>query len=203
MASKLYPDRGSSDAKLLRAWAGRPASFDPSRQRGAGYRADRHVVQLGFEAAGALAAGGLFERAAKRLMDYEIFPSEVLEATCQWRLEGRPLGVGDTILQRIHVLSRRGESRFDLVAGVRIDRRIDDSWERGFRYVTLRGHPERGMATFLVRKDPGTGQVTFLIETVAAPGSWLTWIVRPWARRRALAAAHQALEHFRHSLRPM
>ena len=197
MASKLYPDRGSSDAKLLRAWAGRAPSFEPARQSGHGYQADRHVIQLGYEPAGRPAAGGLFERAVKRLANYEVFPHEVLEATCQWRLESRPLEIGDTILQRIHVLSRKGEPRYDFIAGVRIDRVIEDDWERGFRYLTLRGHPERGTATLLVRKDPGTGQVTFLIETLSAPGRWFVWLAQPWARRVQLEAIRKALEHFR------
>ena len=200
MASKLYPDRGSSDAKLLRAWAGRAPSFDPARQRGRGYQADRHVIQLGYEGAGPPAAGGLFERAVRQLLNYEVFPHELLEATCQWRLESRPLEVGDTILQRIHLLTRQGEPHYDLLAGVRIDRLIQDDWERGFHYVTLRGHPERGMATLLVRKDPGTGQVSFMIESVSAPGRWLTWLARPWARRFQLQAAQRALEHFRQRL---
>jgi uncharacterized protein (UPF0548 family) len=200
VASKLYPDRGSSDAKLLRDWAGRAPSFDPVRSRGRGFQADRHLIQLGFESAGAPVEGGLFERAGRQLLNYEVFPHELLEATCQWRLESRPVEVGDIILQRIHVLTRKGQPRYDLIGGVRVDRLLRDDWERGLRYLTLRGHPERGMATLLVRKDPGTGQVSFMIETVSAPGRWFTWAARPWARQFQIQAQRRALEHFRHRL---
>ena len=52
----------------------------------------------------------------------------------------------------------------------------------GFRYVTLQGHPECGIASFEVRSGP-KGEVTILLDARSRPGSWLTRLGRPFARR--------------------
>src|SRR5215212_2456922 len=102
-----------------------------------------------------------FARLRDRLMTYDVFPPNIVRATiCP---PGR-ITAGATIVQRI------GIGPLALEAAVR----VVDVWDRvvgdlegepggvrvaGFRYVTLRGHPECGVASFEVRVGP-KGEVT-------------------------------------------
>ena len=126
----------------------------------------------------------VFARVRDRLMVYDVFPPDVVRAAiCP---AGR-ISAGATIVQRI------GVGPLALEAAVR----VIDVWDRvvgdpngepgavrkaGFRYVTLRGHPECGIASFEVRAGP-TGEVTILLDARSRPGSWLTRLGRPFARR--------------------
>jgi uncharacterized protein (UPF0548 family) len=88
---------------------------------------------------------------------------------------------------------------FSLEAAVRVVRvwnvRAGDASETGFTYATLQGHPERGLSTFRLRWSPD-GRMTFLIEARSRPGSVLTRLTRPLARRFQRKATEAALAHF-------
>jgi len=62
----------------------------------------------------------------------------------------------------------------------------------GFRYVTLQGHPECGVASFEARVG-STGDVTIVLGARSRPGTWLTRLGRPFARRIQRAVTRAAL----------
>ena len=135
-----------------------------------------------------------FTRRRDRLLAYDIFPPSIVRAAiCP---EGR-ITAGATIVQRIVF------GPLALEAAVR----VIDVWDRcvpltpgsdervrlaGFRYVTLQGHPECGVASFEVRLDP-TGDVSVHLDARSRPGTWLTRLGRPFARRFQQAVTRAAL----------
>jgi uncharacterized protein (UPF0548 family) len=137
---------------------------------------------------------GVFTRLRDRLLAYDVFPPSIVQATiCP---EGR-ITAGATIVQRILL------GPLALEAAVR----VIDVWDRvagesagapgsvraaGFRYVTLRGHPECGVASFEVRAQ-ASGEVTVLLDARSRAGTWLTRLGRPFARRFQRAMTQAAL----------
>jgi len=77
----------------------------------------------------------------------------------------------------------------DILAPCRVDEVIDEPGRRGFSYLTLPGHPERGRETFTAELD--TADVVWVsIAAVSRPGSILTAVAGPVGRvvqRRATA----------------
>jgi uncharacterized protein (UPF0548 family) len=69
-----------------------------------------------------------------------------------------------------------------------------------FSYVTLKGHPERGIATFCVRQERATGRVSITIKTWSRPGSWITMAARPLARLIQRPLTRAALASFAASI---
>ena len=73
--------------------------------------------------------------------------------------------------------------------------RPSDAHAVGFAYGTLPGHVECGEERFVVSLDPATDQVHYEIAAFSRPGTWLTRLGYPFARRlqrrfaRASAAA--------------
>jgi uncharacterized protein (UPF0548 family) len=136
----------------------------------------------------------LFARVRARLLAYDIFPPGVVRATiCP---SGR-ISAGATIVQHIML------GPLALEAAVRVidvwDRVCSDAADEpggvraaGFRYVTLQGHPECGIASFEVRAGPD-GEVTVLLDARSRPGTWLTRLGRPFARRFQQAVTRAAL----------
>lgn len=80
---------------------------------------------------------------------------------------------GVTIVQRVRVVVMGFESATRVTA---VEDSVDAAGRRtfGFDYVTVVGHPERGLARFRVAED-GTGGIACSIETWSAPDAW-------WAR---------------------
>ncbi|MGI8847838.1 MAG: DUF1990 family protein [Candidatus Dormibacteria bacterium] len=67
----------------------------------------------------------------------------------------------------------------------------DGSRRAGFAYVTLPGHPERGVATFEVRREGN--EVFVLLTARSVPGTWLTRALRPVVRVVQRAITRRAL----------
>lgn len=118
----------------------------------------------------------VYARVRDRLLAYDVFPPTLVRyAICP----AGPIRVGATIVQQILL----GPLALEMAV------RVVDAWDRsegaiheaGFSYVTLEGHPERGIATFRVRLDEAGG-VTILIDARSRPGLLLTRIIRPIAR---------------------
>ncbi len=133
-----------------------------------------------------------FQRLEDRLLTYQVFPPRLMEALiCS---EDGRLSEGATIVQRVAV------GPWTLEAGVRVirvwSRRDAAGAETGFTYTTLRGHPERGVSTFRIRRDAEEPRINFLIDVRSRPGSWLTKLARPVARRFQIRATHAALTYF-------
>ena len=132
-----------------------------------------------------------FHRLESRLLRYDIFPPNLMRATvCS--ADGR-VHEGTTIVQRVAI------GPFTLESAVRVQAvwHLDDAdnVETGFSYVTLAGHPERGVSSFRVARD-GAGQIVFAIDARSQPGSLLTRVGSPFARRFQRRATEAALEYF-------
>lgn len=137
------------------------------------------------------AVEAVFRRLEDRLLRYEVFPPSVMRAeVCS---EDGLIHEGTTIVQHVAIGPLR------LEAAVRVLRvwntQTEDVQEIGFTYVTLKGHPERGISTFRLRRS-AEGPITFLIDSRSRPGSLLTRLTRPIARRFQLRATEAALRHF-------
>lgn len=108
------------------------------------------------------------------LFDYKIFPPNILTFLTQWSLEKRKMKVGDTILQQAFIPPIKTVSQ-KIIFGVRINSIINETDRKGFSYVTIEGHVEKGESIFTIEKS-GTGLV-FKIKTFSEPGNLLTKLV--------------------------
>ena len=110
------------------------------------------------------------------LFDYKIFPSHIMAFLTQWTQEKRRMKVGDTILQQAIIPPIKMFS-LKLIFGVRINKIIDEADKKGFSYVTIDGHVEKGESTFTLEKsDDG---LIFKIVTFSEPGNFLTKLFGP------------------------
>lgn len=129
----------------------------------------------------------IFDCVRDRLLAYDIFPPALIRYTV---CPEQPIRTGATIVQRVQL------GLLALEAAVQVidvwDRAEGDVREAGFSYVTLRGHPECGIATFGVRLD-GKGTVTVFIDARSRPGLLLTRLGRPIARAFQRAITRAAL----------
>lgn len=138
---------------------------------------------MSFREAEAAAEG--FERILDRLLVYDIFPPDVVRyMVCP----GGRISDGSTIVQRIG----RGVA---IEAGVRVvdvwDRQQVDGRRAGFAYVTLTGHPERGVASFEVQR---TGEIVAVELTARSrPGTVMSRLARGLARRIQVALTERAV----------
>jgi uncharacterized protein (UPF0548 family) len=131
----------------------------------------------------------VFERAVDRLFRYDIFPPELMRArVCT--PDGR-IAADAVVVQRVRVGLPIMESAVRVVAVWH--HQAQESEEAGFAYATLEGHPERGVSRFSLVRAGAT--VRFEIEATSRPGSILTTIGRPIARRFQQSATRAALQH--------
>jgi uncharacterized protein (UPF0548 family) len=139
-----------------------------------------------------------FERLEERLLTYQVFPPEIMRA--QVCSADARLREGTTIVQRVAI------GPLTLEAGVRIIRVWQDrepgGAETGFTYTTLQGHPERGVSSFRLRRNADATSIDFLIDVRSRPGSWLTRLTRPVARRFQIRATEAALAYVTSPRRP-
>jgi uncharacterized protein (UPF0548 family) len=141
-------------------------------------------------------ADAAFERIRGRLFAYDIFPRSLIRfALCS----GRRIELDGLIIQRAGVGPIRLESAVRVVD--LWDRDAGDAREAGFRYVTLAGHPERGVASFAVRRD-SSGDVQLTLDARSQAGAAMARLGRPVARRVQLAATHAAMKRLAGKPRP-
>ena len=110
------------------------------------------------------------------LFDYKIFPSNIMTSMTQWGQEKRKMKIGDSILQQAFIPPTKTFSQ-KLIFGVRVNNIIDETDRKGFSYVTIEGHVEKGESTFTI--ENGEGGLIFKIKTFSEPGNLLTKIVGP------------------------
>ena len=79
------------------------------------------------------------------LFAYKIFPSNIMTFLTQWGQEKRKMKIGDTILQQAFIPPTSMFSQ-KIVFGVRINNIIDETERKGFSYLTIDGHVEKGEA---------------------------------------------------------
>ena len=162
-------------------WSRTPATSPPSGLPNAGV--DHYAAPVRVRPGESASAAFIHVR--DRLLAYDVFPPALIRyAICP----AGSIRAGATIVQQILL----GPIALEMAV------RVVDAWDRseggareaGFSYVTLQGHPERGVATFRVRLD-AAGAVTVLIDARSRPGLLLTRLGRPIARgfQRALTRA--------------
>jgi uncharacterized protein (UPF0548 family) len=110
------------------------------------------------------------------LFDYKIFPSDIMKFQTQWEQGKRKMKIGDTILQQATIPPTKFLSQ-KIIFGVRVNNIIDEDERKGFSYVTIEGHVEKGESTFTVEQS-GQGLI-FRIKTFSEPGNLLTKLVGP------------------------
>lgn len=110
------------------------------------------------------------------LFDYKIFPSNIMTFRTQWEQEKRKMRIGDTILQQAFIPPTQTFSQ-KIVFGVRVNNIIDETDRKGFSYVTVDGHVERGESAFTVTNC--NNGLIFKIKTFSEPGNLLTKILGP------------------------
>jgi uncharacterized protein (UPF0548 family) len=133
-------------------------------------------------------ADAAFERIRAQLFAYNIFPPSLISfALCA----GRKIELDGLIVQRAGVGPIRLESAVRVVDVW--DKDAGDGREAGFRYVTLAGHPERGVASFAVRRD-SSGDVRLILDARSQAGTLMARLGRPVARRVQMAATNAAME---------
>ena len=120
--------------------------------------------------------GSSFRRLEDRLLTYQVFPPRLMRAhICSD--DGR-LHEGITIVQRVPI------GPLTLEAGVRVIRvwhhEDAEREETGFTYVTLQGHPERGISTFRLRRLADPPSIDLLIDVRSRPGSLFTRLGVRW-----------------------
>ena len=115
-----------------------------------------------------------FESARRAVLAFRVYPETLLRARVG-TADGN-VAPGATIVQRVRI------GPASLEAGCR----VLDVWDRpdaaGFRYVTLRGHPECGIATFAVERSDRAAR--FVIASDSQPERWLKLIGRAAQARR-------------------
>jgi len=174
----------------LEGWLNRP--FSPTVEVGprANDRRDCFERVVAVESAGEPEPWGPHRRVAQAIFAYRMFPETLVTPV----LLRSPLDVGDTVGILYHFLPG-----LDLFCGARVVKCFDGAWEgvwrTGFKYRTLLGHPELGEETFSVEKEIATGQVVAALRSWSRPGTWLTWLGAPYARRAQVHANNSALCH--------
>jgi uncharacterized protein (UPF0548 family) len=80
-----------------------------------------------------------------------------------------------------------------VLAPCRVHEIFEQADRRGFRYVTLPGHPEIGFEEFVVERS-ATGEVWFGVHPVSRAGSVLTAAAGPVARLMQRRASKRYLD---------
>jgi uncharacterized protein (UPF0548 family) len=182
--------RPGRDADLdCAAWSGLALSTsDEDARRGVFDRSS-----LGLPVSSGASLDAVFDRAARALLRYQIFPP--------WRMQYRVCTTDGNVAEGATIVQRVTFGPVALETAVRVvsvfDSTSDGERKSGFTYATLRGHPERGLATFCVRHELATASLSVAIETWSRPGVWFTRIGRPVARVLQKRMTREALSHFR------
>lgn len=134
------------------------------------------------------------------LLDYQIFPDNIMTFQNEWTDQSRKMKIGDTIAQQAYIPPTKLFSQ-KIIFGVRINDIIDQADKKGFSYETLEGHVEKGVSTFTVEQLDN--KIVFKIQTYSTPGNILTKLLGPvfsvpyqtFCTKTALNNVKQQLEH--------
>jgi hypothetical protein len=130
---------------------------------------------------------------AERLKSGLYYPPEVIEFSGRFRLEGRPLQVGNRILQRAPLLPFASWPYVWSVAEVCVMEEEPDRFL--FGYITTTRHLGRGIWRVEARRVEG--RLILRVWSTAGPGSPLFWLGLPYARWLQLRARRRGIERCR------
>jgi|SRR5579872_5883417 len=145
---------------------------------------DRYERKVEIQAGGS--PDSAFDATRERLMSYDVFPPSMLRAAI---CPNGTLTPGSTIVQR----ARLGPVWLESAV------RVVDVWNTvttdgrssGFAYVTLIGHPERGVATFAV--EMRHSEVWVVLTARSESGTAITRLGRPISRLAQQALTRRAV----------
>jgi hypothetical protein len=176
----------------LARWEGRPDSPGVERGPGPGDNGDDFTALVAHEPPGPPVPGGPCRRVAGAIHDYHVFPPRLVAGV----LRRRPVRTGDIVGIRYRLFAG-----VDLFFAARVvdvfEGEAGGVWRSGFRYRTLRGHPELGEETFAAEKELATGRVFASLRSWSRPGVWLSRRLAPLTRLAQLSANRAALRHLR------
>jgi hypothetical protein len=109
------------------------------------------------------------------LFNYQIFPPNIMRCFSQWHEENRPMQVGDAIVQQANFPPLPFSCK--MIIAVRISGIVNSDGQKGFSYVTLEGHAERGESSFALESTEEG--LAFTISTRSESGNLLTQIAAP------------------------
>jgi hypothetical protein len=155
-----------------------------------GDRHNRFERGMAREAPGPPEPGGPYERLARAIHAYRIFPPQLVTGV----LQRVPVRAGDTVGTCSHFLPGIDLSFAGRVSDV-FAGRDGDAWRDGFSVRTVRGHPMIGEETFWVEKDAVRGEVRAGLRSWSRPGTWLTRVGLPFLRWYQARVSHAALRH--------
>jgi hypothetical protein len=162
----------------------------------AGDRIGRAERLMGHEPPGSPEPNGLYQRLARVIRAYDVFPPRLLTGV----LRRTPVESGDTFGSCFHVLPG-----IDLFFAGRVtqvfDEFTDGCWRAGFAFRTVQGHPLIGEEKFQVEKDAETGAVQVRIESWSRPALWFTRALSPFMRWLQTWAVNAALDYLFHLAR--
>lgn len=174
----------------LDVWERQPLSPTVEQGPRPGDRRDHYERVVAHESPGAPEPDGPYERLARALRAYQVFPPSLVTGV----LRRAPVEVGDTFGTCYHFLPG-----FDLFFAGRVSDVFDgpngDGWRAGFTLRTVQGHPKVGEETFAVEKDGRDGSVRVSLHSWSRSGLWLTRLTSRWARRVQVRACYAALDH--------
>jgi hypothetical protein len=129
------------------------------------------------------------------LMNYHVFPPNIMSYLTEWTAEKREMRAGDTIVQQVFLPPIKNFSQ-KILFGVRIKEVINEPLRKGFSYETLEGHAEKGLSIFTIEQE---GSETFFkIRTFSAGGNILARLAGPFFTRPYQAyCTRLALKHVR------
>ncbi len=119
---------------------------------------------------------GLDDIATKIILNYRIFPPDIMTFKTQWRHEDRKMQIGDTIVQQV-LFPPLPMYSLKMIFGVRVTDIIDEPLRKGFTYQTLEGHVEKGESTFTIEQLEK--KLVFKIQTYSLPANRFLRILDP------------------------
>lgn len=134
-----------------------------------------------------------FDEIVRRTLAGHYYPPDAVSVSGTFRSEGRPIRVGDRIIQTAPLLGKLGGIRLHSIAEIFVCEQGESSFR--FGYVTTNHHFARGM--WQIDLNHEVASLTLRVRSFATPGSIWYWLGMPLARLLQLRARRRAIEVFR------
>jgi uncharacterized protein (UPF0548 family) len=180
---------GKPDEQYLDQWRASPLSYRRGQAVDESWHTDHHetIIQ-------GTNPESMFLRASYLLLHYDFYPPDVLTHVSDFSRKGRPMHVGDRIVQRIR-------SIFPLIEGLTMNEVVEvinEASRAGFTYVTTESHAEMGEWSALVERVEEGVKLTIHAISRTRP-EFPDWL-RGYARRAQQSAHKRGIEYFTKTL---
>jgi uncharacterized protein (UPF0548 family) len=178
-------------------WRDRTTTYTPGDEnKSAGWKHDHWERDL---TVASVPASDVFEQARARIISMDILPSDILDYTAQWNVEGRLPQPNDLIFQRTHLVQVGQQRIVDVLSATRIGTLTDAPGLFALQYISTSGHPERGFSVYTITQDDQS--VKFIIKTISQPANLLTKLANPIITRRTqLRITNAVLDYMKTSV---